>query len=247
MPFARRACGLGTVLALALIGSLSCGSTTPTGPVTSLSVLFVGNSLTYVNDVPGLVKELAANAGVSPFRTAAVAFGNYSLEDHWNRGDALDSIARGGWDVVVMQQGPSSLPENQQHLREWTGRFAERIRNKGGRPAVYMVWPQQDGDWNAVMTSYTNAAVANDAILLPAGRAFRAVLDQHPEVPLFGPDRFHPGPEGAYLAALVIFGGLTRRQVAGLSGVRAIIPLPQGHAAILEQAADEANRVYGRE
>lgn len=232
------------LLPLILFGLLSCGSTSPP-ELEGLSVLFVGNSLTYTNDVPGLVGSLARNAGFARIRTAQVALPNYSLEDHWLRGEALDSIARGTWDFVVLQQGPSSLPESQAHLIEWTGRFAERIRAAGARPAVYMVWPPAGGDWDGVIASYTNAATQSNAVLLPAGGAWRAVLRDRPEIALYGPDQFHPAVAGAYLAALVIFGGLAERTTEGLSLQQPIVPLSQAQAAALERAADEVNRDNG--
>lgn len=88
-----------------------CGSTAPEPPVPvpdRLNVLFVGNSLTFFNGMPEMVQALAQRAGVDQFSFEEVTAGGYSLEDHWNQGDALDAIDRGGWDVVVLQQGPSS-------------------------------------------------------------------------------------------------------------------------------------------
>ena len=57
--------------------------------------------------------------------------GGFSLEDHWNQGTAQRRIAEGGWSVVVLQQGPSSLPESQVDLRAWTARFDAVIRTHG--------------------------------------------------------------------------------------------------------------------
>jgi hypothetical protein len=196
--------------------------------------------------VPALVEGLGHAAGLDRIRVASVAFPDYSLEDHWNRGEALDSIDRGVWDVVVLQQGPSSLPNSQTHLREWAGRFAERIRAAGGRPALYMVWPPVGGFWDGVVAAYPAAATASDAALLPAGRAWQAVLAAHPEIPLYSPDQFHPSRAGAYLAALVIFGGLADRSTDGLTQQRPIDGLSAGVSKTLERAADEANRAYGR-
>ena len=190
---------------------------------------------------------LGRAAELDRVRVASVAKPDYSLEDHWNDGEALDSIDQGGWDVVVLQQGPSSLPESQAHLLEWTDRFSERIRAAGGRPAMYMVWPPVGGDWDGVVAAYTAAAEASDAALLPAGRAWQAVLGAHPEIGLYGPDQFHPTRAGAYLAALVIFGGLADRTTVGLTQQRPINGLSVQTVSILEHAADEANRTYGRQ
>ena len=61
--------------------------------------------------------------------------GGMSLEDHWNIGTALDSISTRRWDIVVLQQGPSSLDASRANLIEWTGHFTARIRAAGGQPA----------------------------------------------------------------------------------------------------------------
>jgi hypothetical protein len=234
------------LLPFLLLGLLSCGSSGPPDLGDGLSILFVGNSLTYTENIPALVEGLGHAARLDHIRVASVAFPNYSLEDHWNRGEALDSIDRGGWDVVVMQQGPSSLVNSQANLLEWAGRFAERIHAAGGRPAMYMVWPPVGGNWDGVVAAYTGAAESTDAILLPAGQAWQAVLAAHPEIALYSGDSFHPSRAGAYLAALVIFGGLADRTTEGLTQQRPIDGLSAQVATTLERAADEANRTYGR-
>src|SRR4029077_21150520 len=73
-----------------------------------LNVLFVGNSFTARNDLPGLVAALAAAAG-KPFRHQLVQAGGASLRAHWNAGHAARLIERGRFDVVVLQE-QSTLP-----------------------------------------------------------------------------------------------------------------------------------------
>jgi len=225
-------------------GTASCGSTSPGPPDDGLSVLFVGNSLTAANDLPGMVAALAAAAGVEQFRYGEVTAGGASLEDHWNDGRAVEAIEGDRWDVVVLQQGPSSLPSSRLNLIEWTGKFTDKIRERGGRSALYMVWPPLGGDWDAVTRSYTDAAVAVDGMLFPAGEALRAV---HAEggVSLFAADQFHPSQAGTYLAALVIVGAHTERSTEGLSRLQSIVQLPASESARLEHAADQANRDRG--
>jgi hypothetical protein len=232
-------------LFLLAAGTASCGSTAPTLPDDGLSVLFVGNSLTAANDLPGMVAALASAAGVERFRYQEVTSGGASLEDHWNDGRAVEAIEGARWDVVVLQQGPSSLESSRLHLIEWAGRFAGKIRERGGRPALYMVWPQAGGDWDAVTRSYTDAAVAVDGMLFPAGEALRAIHTEEPGLPMFAADQFHPSREGTYLAALVVLGALTGRSTEGVSLLRPIVDLIPTESAKLERAADRANRDRG--
>ena len=90
-----------------------------------------------------MVETLSRQGGGTPITSASVVSGGFSLEDHWNQGTAQRRIAEGGWSVVVLQQGPSSLPESQVALREWTVRFDTVIRASGARTALYMVWPDR--------------------------------------------------------------------------------------------------------
>ena len=89
----------------------------------------------------------------------------------------MEAIEAARWDFVVLQQGPSSLESSRLNLIENAERFAEKIRERGGRPALYMVWPPVGGDWDAVTRSYTDAAVAVDGLLFPAGEALREIYN----------------------------------------------------------------------
>jgi hypothetical protein len=217
-----------------------------------MRVLFLGSSLTYANDMPALVQALARAAG-ERLDVAVVARGGANLEDHWNHGGALRSIAEGGWRFVVLQQGPSSTAENRDNLRQMTRRFAGPIRQAGARPALYMVWPGANRlPWfDEVRTSYALAAEDVDGMLLPAGEAWRAVWRRQPTAQLFRRDGVHPSPMGSLAVALSIFGMLYARSPAGLP---ASLPLPSGRAfqlapptaVLLQEAAAEANQAYGR-
>lgn len=229
---------------LTLLAFVGCGSTEPAPAAGDLRVLFIGNSLTYSHDIPALVSGLGESSDGPQVRSASVTVGGYSLEDHWVLGEALDSIARGGWDFVVLQQGPSTVPANRQHLVEWATRFAERIRAAGAEPAIYMIWPS-NGDFDAVSRSYTDAARAVNGMLIPAGEAFRALARDHPDIGIFDTDQFHPSPLGSYLAALVIYGRLTGQTVANMAHTRPFPGINTAQAAELEQAADRANRDFG--
>ena len=231
------------LLLLAHLGG--CGSTS--GPVTDdgLSVLFVGNSLTASNDLPGMVAALADAAGIDRFRYDEVSIGGAALEDHWNDGRAVEAIESARWDIVVLQQGPTSLESSRLNLIDNAERFAEVIRARGGRPALYMVWPPVGGDWDGVTRSYTDAAVAVDGLLFPAGEALREIYNDEPGLPVFGADEFHPSQVGSYLAALVIVGALSQRSTEGLSLLRRIVDLPPSETLKLEEAADRANRAFG--
>ena len=208
---------------LAAVVLAGCGGDARAGAeVDPLRVLFVGNSLTATNDLPANVAWLAERTGRRlEYRTIAV--GGYNLEDHWNLGQAREALETRRWDVVVMQQGPSALPESQADLRKWATTFAEAARAAGTRPALLTVWPES---WRQsaivdVIASYRRAAQAAGAEVLPAGAAWQEAWRCDRRLPLYGGDGFHPSAFGTYTAALVAYGRLFK---APLVGVRALTP-----------------------
>ncbi len=194
----------------------------------SLRLLFIGNSLTYSNDLPGVVEALGAANGVA-VTTQSKTKADFGLQDHWADKRTRAAVAAGGWDYVVMQQGPSSLPANQANLRKWTQRWAKPIRAGGAQPALLMVWPSTSRlrAFPAVDQAYSDAAVAAEAVLLPAGRAWWSAWQLQPGPALYSSDGFHPDPTGTLLAALVVYAGLTGVLPAELPG-----ELPVGNSQL---------------
>lgn len=172
---------------------------------TELNVLFIGNSLTYVNDVPEMVKVIAKHNGKT-FKYKMVAYPDFSLEDHWKKGDALKAIKDGKWDYVVLQQGSSALPASRTNLIEFVNRFAEEIKKVRAKPALFMVWPYESRklDFDRVHGSYELAAKGVDGVFVPAGDAWRSAWKQKPDLKLYS-DGLHATAHGSYLAAGVIY------------------------------------------
>ena len=249
MRHVRRAAAL-----LLLAASSACATRTPAnswGQSAALNVLFIGNSLTATNDLPGIILALmdSAGAGRGLVTLATVAYPNFGLADHWSTGEARQAISGGGWDLVVLQQGPSAT-EGRPSLLEYSERFAGEIRARGARPALYMVWPARVRlfAFEGVSESYRMAAERVDALLLPVGDAWRIAWAADSSLALYGPDGFHPSPMGSYLAALVMFGQFTGRSMVGLPSAistrSGVVSLDPKSAAVLQAAAAEANRKY---
>lgn len=198
---------------LTLLALLACGSSG--GPVTpppppppppsgQLQILMLGNSLTYSNDLPGMIAELADRGGAERPSVTVIAFANFSLEDHWNYGTSTAAMDAGTYDVVILQQGPSTQPASGINLADYSGRIVDRMIKFGTRAGLYVVWPPVGGDINAGIANYTAAADAKSAALYPVAHAFRALAQSHPDIALYGPDAFHPSYAGSWLAAMTI-------------------------------------------
>jgi hypothetical protein len=191
------------------LGAAACASQSATGPRLAgegRRILFVGNSLTYANDLPGIVQALADSAGGDRLAVETVAGPDMALVDHWHEGTARREIARGGWEFVVLQQGPSSVEANRDSLRMFTARFAAGIAKVSARPALYAVWPTagRQQDFPRAIESYTLAASDVNGLLFPVASAWLAAWQRDATLQLYASDGLHPTITGSYLAALVI-------------------------------------------
>jgi hypothetical protein len=90
-------------LSLLLIGGSTLGAERP------LRIFFVGNSYTFVNDLPGVLTGLAEASRGRRIVTGQHTPGGYTLEQHVKDGKAADDIRKQKWDVVVLQE-QSVLP-----------------------------------------------------------------------------------------------------------------------------------------
>ena len=241
---------MATLAGVLAAGCLSAGSPLEPLPAGGHHVLFVGNSLTYTNDLPATLVAVAASAG-DTIRVATEAGPNLALIDHLTGATAAVSrIAQGGWEYVILQQGPTPAGICRDSLVLWTKLFDTKIRAAGAKPALLMVWPIVGAGppFDDIRVSFQMAADAIHGTFLPAGEAWRAALRSDPTVALYGTDGFHPSAIGTFLTALEIYERVTGHDARTLpplafaNGQR--LTLPEATVRQLQSAAHEANANY---
>lgn len=182
------------------------------GPI---RVLFIGNSYTYVNNLPELVRGLAAGmTGPVPLKTEQVTVGGATLRQLWEAGPALAAIRQGRWDYVVLQEqstlggtlvnGKSVISDPNRLFWPYARLFDREIRKHGARTALLETWgqPGEAGNFDALAHGYFTIGKELDAVVIPAGLAWQRALAERPGLPLYLTDGSHPAPAGSYLAAL---------------------------------------------
>ena len=108
-----------------------------------LKVLFVGNSYTYVNDLPSLVVGLADAAGGRKIETGQHLVGGCSLKGHVKGKKAIEKIREKKWDVVVLQGYSLEAVLNRESMEKNARILDEEIKKQGAKTVLYLTWARQ--------------------------------------------------------------------------------------------------------
>jgi hypothetical protein len=177
--------------------------------MSGLNVLFIGNSYTTANDLPGTVQALVASRG-GAMRHETIARGGALLHGHLAEGVAAARIRSGAFTHVVLQE-QSQLPAAAPPVFiEAACALAGLASAAGAKPVLFVTWAPRDApqEQAKLTASYEAVARRTGALLAPVGPTWAKV----PRLlfsGLHGPDGRHPAPMGTYLAALVLFKALT--------------------------------------
>ena len=174
-------------------------------------ILFIGNSYTYSNDLPGLVAELYLSAKLPKPSIENIMMAGASLGDHWKNPKTKQRIIEGSWTYIIMQQGPTSLASSQKELQADLAMAKPWLEQSKAKPAMFMVWPDTTRRrfLPQVRKGYADGAKSNEGLFLPAGVAWKELLEKQPKLELYSGDGLHPTPLGTYVAGLVITCKLT--------------------------------------
>lgn len=204
-----------------------------------MKALFIGNSFTARNDLPGLLARLATSRK-KRIATSLISAGGASLRRHWNDGQALQTMRNDHFDYVVLQE-QSTLPiKNSKRMHENIRLFDEAIKAAGAKTVLYMTWARLH-QWElqaAITDAYNIIGAELGAIVVPAGVAWAQFLASHKTPTLHDRDGSHPTPAGSYLAACVFLGVLC--QTSPVGGTVDMPELSAGDQVKLQKAAAEA-------
>ncbi len=212
-------------------------------------ILFIGNSYTFVNNLPDVFTRLAESGG-HRVETGMSASGGWTLADHANSSETLKQINSQKWNFVILQE-QSQIPANQSdrnnQMYPAARTLAGKIRAAGAVPVLFMTWAHRDG-WpeNGIPTYESMQLQINEGYLMlgqelkvriaPVGYAWMEMRQQNPQFNLWQDDGIHPNEKGTYFAACVFYAAIYGESPEGLSYR---FGLSKGDAQLLQKIAAE--------
>lgn len=192
-------------------------------------VLFLGNSYTYVNNLPQTLSALATSAGDILLYDANLV-GGYTLMDHYTSDVSRNKILSNSWDYIVLQEQsqrpafpvPSAFMDGFFFLKDYI-----KQNQSCAQLTSFMTWGHKNGDvqncainpmvcsydgmQNLLQQRYLEMSDLNQSEVTPVGVVWRYIKENYPDINLYHPDDSHPTVAGTYLAACCFYTSLFRK------------------------------------
>jgi len=202
-------------------------------------VLFIGNSLTYVNDLPNAFASLAP-AGM-PLEVDMIASGGASLADAARNPTVVSALSKGGYTDVVLQErgGDAFCPAACQatagaelSAMRPTGELARMARAGGARVFYLGTWQSSKETNEALEYGERAIAKASRARYVEIAEPRRELMLRHPGLAWTHADGQHPGYATTAMMALrtwrAMFGTVPATVPCVAGEVHYHAPLPGG-------------------
>lgn len=181
-------------------------------------ILFIGNSHTYMNDMPELVRQMIESATGEPCEVFMLAYSERSLKWHIEQEYFSErfNILHGGFDYCVIQEQAHPMT-SEKDTEKYSARIIELCRKSGTTPVIFETWaekrmPEHQAEMNR---RYRKIARENEVLLAPIGEVWEKIKpdledmaksnsDDVPDAGLYFRDGEHASPVGDYIAAMVI-------------------------------------------
>ena len=220
-----------SLLFLAIIPLLSFGQL-------KKEVLFIGNSYTYYNDLPNLIKEIALSFGDTLVHESSTP-GGYNFSAHSTNTQTLSKINQQQWDYVVLQaqsQEPSLSPGYvNSNVLPAAQVLIDAIESNSLciEPLFFMTWGRKFGDASncvayppvctylgmqeRLRTRYLDMSFIHNASCSPVGMAWKNSIAINSTIDLYTSDNSHPSIYGSYLAACTFYASIFKKSAVGSS------------------------------
>ena len=194
-------------------------------------VLFIGNSITYFNDMPSTFESIANSLGDST-QVTVYAPGGTGFVNHATDVNVYNHIKQGDWDYIVLQPGSNESPGYSFPIDETLGRakmLNDSISEYNPCAKVlyyeisYGVWGNSANDlvtYNNTMDLIKNnvqyLADSTSAFLAPVGEGFRTSWNTNLNNMLWGGvGDIHPNNKGSYIAACTFYASIFQKPSLG--------------------------------
>lgn len=197
---------------LVLLLSVALSACAHAGHRAPIRLLFVGNSLTYVGNLPGVLEAISASNGKAVV-TEMLVKGGATLSDRAKDSSVRKALGAAHYDFVVLQERGGDVfcfgtgLQSAQDCDSWRAHIelGRAALVHGAQPVVLGSYQQLESASQALEEKERALAEQIGAVYIPVSERFRRSQVQLPEGEWFNADNMHPGPDLVLLEAVCLY------------------------------------------
>jgi uncharacterized protein YbjQ (UPF0145 family) len=207
-----------------------------------MKILFIGNSATYVHEIPETLARLANEQGCD-VETESITRGGYMLSQYAEEQGVYDTIKK-GFDIVVFQDNGNciSSDEMREKCRSALEKLIKAAKESGANAYIYVRPPygyssfgytplEQCDEFDKLFLEISEKEGAENIYV---NRAFAEAI-KTTDLKLWGPDNAHTSEQGAYLAVCIFFATIFKKSATILD----TNGLPENEVDEIKKIADK--------
>lgn len=196
----------------------------------TMRILMLGNSFTYCNGMPEMLKTVLEEKTEEKTEVVAHTRGGAYLAEHCNSetemgARTLAALKNEKWDYVVLQEQSNAPVMKREAFLSSANFLCGLVRENGACPVFYATWAYRDGSqklkdlgidytemFRGLYKGYHEAAARNGALVADVGAAFyhptgtadgqeKEKTPEEGKIELLDKDDYHPTKAGSMLAA----------------------------------------------
>ena len=218
----------------------------------SLSILFIGNSFTHMNDMPSIFNKIATAKGKVVHVEKNTKAGA-SFHVHTTRIDMFETINSRKWDYIVLQAYSREFSHSKEYIDTASLPYFNQIldtiklNHSCTNLLLYNTWGYKNGyiereDINSydkmqdsIISGYKYISNLYNIPIVPVGMVWKYVRDLHPDINLYVEDEAHPNKLGSYLSACTFYASIFEESPEGVI----TSTISNENAVIIQKAAAE--------
>lgn len=198
----------------------------------SLSILFIGNSFTHMNDMPSIFNKIAVSKG-KIIHVEKNTQAGASFRIHTSRLDMFEKIKSRKWDYIVLQGYSRELSHPKDYIDTasipYINQIIDTIRTNNSCTNLYFynTWGYKKGFearqeinsylkmQDSIINGYRYLSNFYNVPIVPVGMVWKKVMETHPEINLYAEDEEHPNRVGSYLSACTFYAAIFNESPEG--------------------------------
>jgi hypothetical protein len=209
-----------------------------------ITLLFMGNSHTSFNNVPGMVAAMVRAARPGKSVAEVLAPGSMFLDERLNDAASVNLLRSQNWSFVILQAQKYSSSGQFEYSTAEAEELIRMARQSQAVPVMFPEWPRRSVDeTQRIYDLHVSIAQRETACVAPIGQAWDLSFARNTSLALHAADGNHSNAAGAFFAALILFATITGTSPLELPALPQF-PVDVSTQALLRATAAETVQVW---